>query len=254
MLRTGILVTAAILAFVGVWAHAEDRETLSLEPFASLYELQQGKDMDLGFLAGEAHPGFGGSATGVDITYSDGALRLECRGGAYEILSASGLVTSAKLFCPTRDLSYDTVTDALAEAGYTQVKDFMHEARRPEEWGRSVADAYAALPGEEGNKIARIPLSRWENESDTAVSLSAASYKPAGADYDMVELQISVKTSCLFALSVFSKIPAGDAELHSDLVAPVFAAFKERAWDEVPVAERYAMARQVALALCRPER
>ena len=244
-------VAALALGGLAVLAMAQTpRPVLDFAPYANMHAMQQGSSLDLGFLPDEVHPGFGGEGVGVDIAFSNDDLHLTCPDGAYRIALSDGLLVRADLFCPTDQTDHADVEARLLASGFARVKDFTQDKRRPDAWGRTVADAFEALPEEQGGTVARIILSRWERPDGHSVSLSAAYYAPAGRTRPMLEMDISAPKTCLFPLSVFTKSSVGDDSWTSPLVEPVRPMFNDAPWESIPLEQRYELAAEAAMKLC----
>ncbi|EPX78247.1 hypothetical protein [Litoreibacter arenae] len=120
------------LAFGGLAGAQTLQPTLELTPYANMHAVQQGSSLDLGFLPDEVHPGFGGAAVGVDITFNNDNLLLTCPDGAYRIALSDGLLVRADLFCPTDQTNHADVEARLLDAGFAHVKDFTQDNLHPD--------------------------------------------------------------------------------------------------------------------------
>lgn len=254
-MRAVFSIVAIVVGSLAVWAFAQTpQNALSLSPYVNLHALQQNSPLDLGFRADQTNPGFGGDGVGVDITFRDADLMLNCPGGAYVIAAQNGLLVRANLFCPLDKIDPTDLAEHLESVGFSLVNDLTQSQRRPNEWGRSTAQAFEALPNEARNgKVVRIPLSRWEREDKLAVSLGAAYYAPAGRNWPMLEVDISIPKTCLFALSVFTQATPGEESWNSDLVAPVRLIFADMPWANTPPSQRYDLAAKAAQHLCKDQ-
>lgn len=180
-------------------AFAQDSVSLTLGQNA--YVLQDETGFPMGYPTRSDGTGpVGGQRAGVDADLMLGPVRITCDGALLVASQMADVVHAGRLFCPIGDNVPTVVAlrdQISASAQWDRHQNHTASARRAQDYGTTVADAFAYLSAQTmRGTVMRVPLYNWRSNAGLFVELNATRHADQGAVLSY-ELSFTWGNTCL---------------------------------------------------------
>ena len=251
-------IAAATIAAAALWASeqggqgAKHGKGFALGPFEDTYALQAETGHDFKFSDGERYPGTGGAGQAdlIDLQLFD--IAVQCRQASYDIIAFHGVTQGGRLSCHLSPLSnpspaVSAVDQLLAQIegspDWAVLRDMRDDARRNDEWGRTVRAAYRFLQdGGYGHPIDTVPLVSFKHEGGSFADIQAGINRRVDADGLRLFVTFRFESPCWSQLSAYQAADKNPDDTKPEHYAEAEQLFDGRPYSEVPVQERVAKA------------